>query len=813
MTRNARRKAAVRALAASRGTTYTAALREHEHHPAVVHLALHPGASTSDLVAATGMSLLDLRRTGRAAGFGQLADGTWWLSEQDEGISAAVAAHQATAPGPLDVLLGHTGDLKAVHLTGGRTWAVTGIAGVGKTTLVRRVIDAALEQGRTVYRICGDTEVGGLAGELCTWSTLTHRFPAEMADLLERAFADATGPLVVVDDIASVLHALDERERAQVASGARRTDTWRARAALARVVDTYDSSGRTVVLAGVVDLERDDPRLHPWLGWASRTIDARFGQPWHERVGVLHDGSVRTRFALQPLQMQVRALAAGERVQFTDSGRWWLVRAVSSSGRYVALSSPHNLTGDDFYTVIDRARAIRAADDRVLGAGWRTDEDFTTNLRRIESGDLRLSVRNRAGADIAAVRDPDPARKPSPPARLAAPAGLQRTVVPIATTDAGTATLGGHQTSHVLVTGPNRYAAAQDLIDRLQDAGWHGEASLDPESGSEAALATASTHDETQIVVADALAELDRRYALLRQHDVTGHADLPAPVRVPDRFLMIDVDHAAAVPALEVSLNRIARTGRAVGVHLVAIAERTGGDMSWRTDVSQLQTDEGVTFWREGLGSWATVTGPPPAADPDAVPGDHEAGVVLAANAGGQPARFDLTRGLLTGGTYNRPASVMRLLADQAAAAGRTVHLVTARADEPLSRTFRGATLHTPDELPDLLEQASRSDLGVLVVADVPVADTWHGLNGDVEALTAIASAATAGGTWLVDDTGIHGSQHAARGWAGALGFRYGAIRSLYGRQATRKRLLPVDGAGLARTAPDGPLELVRAYC
>lgn len=832
VTRNARRKAAVRALAAARGTTYTAALRDHERadHPAVVHLALHPGASTDALTAATGMSLLELRRTGRAAGFGQLDDGTWWLSEQDEGISAAIAAHRATAPGPLDVLLGHTGDRAAVHLAGGRTWAVTGIAGAGKTTLVRRVIDAALDQGRAVYRISGDTEIGGLTGEVCTWRTLTHRFPGEMADLLERAFADTTGPLVVVDDIASVLHALDERERAeryelddderaQVAAGARRTDTWHARAALARVVDTYDYSGRTVVLAGVVDLERADPRQHPWLDWASRTVDVRFGRSRHERAGVLRDRGVRTAFELQPLAMRVRALAPGERVQFTESGRWWLVRAVSTSGRYVALSSPHNLTGDDFYTVIDRALAIRAADDIVGGSGWRTDEGFTANLRRIESGDLALSSRNRVDAEIAAVRAPDPKRKPSPPARLAAPAGLQRTVVPIAATDAGVAALGTHDASHVLVTGPGRYAAAADLIERLQDAGWHGEASLDPADEHGALLATASTDDETQVAIADVLAELGRRYDLLREHDVASHAALPAPARVPDRFLVIDVDHAAAVPGLEVSLSRIARTGRAAGVHLVAIAERPGGGMAWRAEVAQVQTGQGETSWRQRLGEWATVTGPAPVTGPAVTLGDVEAGVVLAADAAGQPVRFDLTRGLRTGG-YGRPASVMRLLADQAAAAGRTVHLVTGRADEPLTATFPGAVVHAPGELPRLLAEAAGvlaettvRDLGLLVVADVPVGHPWHGLRGDGQALTDAATAATAGGTWLVDDTGVMGSQPAASGWAGALAFGHGSIRALHGRQATRKRLLPVDGAGLARTAPDGPLELVRAYC
>jgi hypothetical protein len=824
MTRSARRKATVRALAATRGTTYTAALREHERHPAVVHLVLHPGTSTSDLVAATGMSVLDLHRTARAAGFGQRADGTWWLSEHDERVAQAAEAHLPTAPARLGVILGHTGDLVPVHLTGGRTWAVTGIAGVGKTTLVRRLIDAAREQHRPVYRISADDEIGGLAGEIATWRELTHRFPAAMADLLERAAADPGAPLVIVDDIPRVLHGLAEREprelddltqdeQAQVAAGARLTDTQRARAALARVVDTYDDSGRTVVLAGVVDLERHDPRLHPWLGWASRTVDVRFGEPWHERVGVLHDGGKRTTFALQPLEMEVRALAPGERVQFTDSGRWWRVRAVSASGRYVALSSPHNVTGEDFYTVIDRARAIRAADDRVLGSGWRTDEDFVTNLRRIESGDLRLSVRNRVPADIAAVRAPDPGRKPSPPARLAAPAGLQRVTVPVAATDTGTATLGS-ENAHVLVAGPRRFAAAWDLIDALQGAGWFGEASLDPASGSEAALATASTDAETTIVVDDALAELARRYELLRRHAVAAHHALPDHVRVEDRFLVIDVDHAAAVPDLEVSLNRIARTGRAAGMHLVAIAERPGAGMAWRTDVAQLQTGADETSWRNPLGEWTTVTGPAPSAREQG-PLDLDAGVVLVAGAEGGPVRFDLTRGLWVADGLDTPFTLWRLLADQALAGRRTAVVVSDGAGGALARAFPG-TANIP--LADLARTISRADETTLLIVVEPCsdmlaydrqqADAW---NMRVRAL----QEATSTGAWIVvvHSQDVYGSPSPVEHLGARLSFGRYRSRLAHGREGARKRLLPVDGAGLARTAPDGPLELVRAYC
>lgn len=332
-----------------------------------------------------------------------------------------------------------------------------------------------------------------------------------------------------------------------------------------------------------------------------------------------------------------RLPVSGSRVRFAESRRSWRVRAVSATGRYVGLSSPNNLAGSDFYTVIDTVDLVRGPDDRFLGGAWITDDDFTEHLAELEAGESSISQRRRVELDIAEVLPPDPRRKADPPATLAAP------------------------------------------------------------------------------------------------DDLAPHPD----------------------------------------------------------------------------------------------------GVVLVADAKGRPVRFDLTRGMRYipsfGFRDDRPDSLYPLLAAQAKAAGRDVHIVTDAEPEDLLGAFPGATRYTSDQLDDLLRRASTSDLGLVIVASLPVdlqgfrddisleqMRTWN--YGDVAQidraieLRDLAGHATAAGTWLLQASMDIRADVVMASWPARLAFGYGERRSAFGQPGVRKRMIPVPLAGLARRDADGPLVPVRAY-
>ncbi|PCK21923.1 hypothetical protein [Rhodococcus qingshengii] len=95
-----------------------------------------------------------------------------------------------------------------------------------------------------------------------------------------------------------------------------------------------------------------------------------------------------------------QSLAVGTKVQFSESKRWWRVRAVSADGNFVILTSPFNLRQTVLYTIIDDRRGVRGPDDRIFSNGYESDENINDRLRELVAGDITVSQRTSKTVEL-----------------------------------------------------------------------------------------------------------------------------------------------------------------------------------------------------------------------------------------------------------------------------------------------------------------------------------------------------------------------------------------------------------------------------
>ncbi|OFE10329.1 hypothetical protein A5N83_03145 [Rhodococcus sp. 1139] len=94
-----------------------------------------------------------------------------------------------------------------------------------------------------------------------------------------------------------------------------------------------------------------------------------------------------------PSSILATALSAGQRVQFSESQRWWRVRAASDDRRFVILTSPFNLRKTVYYTILDTERGVRGPDDRMFSNGYESDSDIADRMRELVAGDIQVNRR------------------------------------------------------------------------------------------------------------------------------------------------------------------------------------------------------------------------------------------------------------------------------------------------------------------------------------------------------------------------------------------------------------------------------------
>lgn len=104
-----------------------------------------------------------------------------------------------------------------------------------------------------------------------------------------------------------------------------------------------------------------------------------------------------------PSSILATALSTGQRVQFSESQRWWKVRASSDDGRFVILTSPFNLQKTVQYTILDTERGVRGPDDRIFSSGYESDSDIADRMRELIAGDIQVSRRPSKWVDTCIV--------------------------------------------------------------------------------------------------------------------------------------------------------------------------------------------------------------------------------------------------------------------------------------------------------------------------------------------------------------------------------------------------------------------------
>ena len=99
-------------------------------------------------------------------------------------------------------------------------------------------------------------------------------------------------------------------------------------------------------------------------------------------------------------------LTLGSKVQFSESKRWWKVRAVSDNGHFVILTSPFNLQKTVIYTIIDNERGVRGPDNMIFSSGYESDNDVAERMRELVAGEIEVSKRpsRYVELDIAVVK-------------------------------------------------------------------------------------------------------------------------------------------------------------------------------------------------------------------------------------------------------------------------------------------------------------------------------------------------------------------------------------------------------------------------
>jgi len=83
----------------------------------------------------------------------------------------------------------------------------------------------------------------------------------------------------------------------------------------------------------------------------------------------------------------------GMKVKLRNFKQRFTVRA--AGWRYAVCTKPFNAQRTTIYTIIDFDEGVRGTENLVFGCGAETDQDCVEMLARLESGETKVSSRNR----------------------------------------------------------------------------------------------------------------------------------------------------------------------------------------------------------------------------------------------------------------------------------------------------------------------------------------------------------------------------------------------------------------------------------
>ena len=95
-------------------------------------------------------------------------------------------------------------------------------------------------------------------------------------------------------------------------------------------------------------------------------------------------------------------LNVGDKVYFEEEKKPYKVKAIGD--RFIILTKPFNLRHTYFYTIIDNKYNFRSSDDRLFSEGYSTTIDCEKRLKELESGEIKLSRRNKTNCNIVKIK-------------------------------------------------------------------------------------------------------------------------------------------------------------------------------------------------------------------------------------------------------------------------------------------------------------------------------------------------------------------------------------------------------------------------
>jgi hypothetical protein len=95
------------------------------------------------------------------------------------------------------------------------------------------------------------------------------------------------------------------------------------------------------------------------------------------------------------IETEYPALAVGDKLKFAEEKQRYTVRSVSKDGRWAICTKPFNACNTVLYTILDLAEGERGVDNMVFSLGYEDQESIDENMRRLEAGEMELSLRHR----------------------------------------------------------------------------------------------------------------------------------------------------------------------------------------------------------------------------------------------------------------------------------------------------------------------------------------------------------------------------------------------------------------------------------
>jgi hypothetical protein len=105
------------------------------------------------------------------------------------------------------------------------------------------------------------------------------------------------------------------------------------------------------------------------------------------------------------LQDLLHSIHLGDKVWFEEEKLGYTVRAISDN--FIICTKPFNPKHTVLYTIIDTVKEIRGTENLIFCAGAETDEQVTSMLQRLVSGETEISHRNFACIHITKVKPLD----------------------------------------------------------------------------------------------------------------------------------------------------------------------------------------------------------------------------------------------------------------------------------------------------------------------------------------------------------------------------------------------------------------------